>query len=272
MTLPFLFEIGTEEIPDWMIPGALESLHLLFEKTGVPHETVKLDATPRRLVLRAEGLPERQPDTQERVTGPAKSAPAQAVAGFARKQGVRPEDLSVESTPKGEYYYFVKKVRGRETQEILAEALPSIILKIYFPKSMYWTGKGGPQFIRPIRWLVTLLGENVVPFELAGVRSGCLSSGHRRLGSPEIAVTIADYEQRLRDHFVILSAEERRTRIRAQFDGVRVKADPALLETLVYLTEYPTTITGEFDSQFLELPEEVLVTVMRHHQKYFSVE
>ena len=272
MTLPFLLEIGTEETPDWMIPGALESLHLLFEKAGVPHETVKLDATPRRLVLRAEGLPDRQPDTEERVAGPAKSAPPQAVAGFARKQGVRPEDLSSESTPKGEYYYFVKKINGRSTKEILAESLPGIILKIYFPKSMYWTGKGGPQFIRPIRWLVALLGDEVVPFELAGVRSGALTAGHRRLGSPEIAVTIADYEQRLRDHYVILSAEERRNRIRGQFDGVRVKPDPALLETLVYLTEYPTTITGGFDPQFLELPEEVLVTVMRHHQKYFSVE
>jgi glycyl-tRNA synthetase beta chain len=272
MALPFLLEIGTEEIPDWMIPGALESLHLLFEKTGIPHETVRLDATPRRLVLRAEGLRERQPDTEERVTGPAKSAPPQAVAGFARKLGVRPEDLGVDSTPKGEYYSFVKKVKGRNTKELLAESLPGLILKIYFPKSMYWTGKGGPQFIRPIRWLVALLGDDVVPFELAGVGSGALSAGHRRLGSPEVAVTVADYEQRLRDHYVILSAEERRNRIRTQFDGVHVKPDPALLETLVYLTEYPTTISGGFDPQFLELPEEVLVTVMRHHQKYFSVE
>ncbi len=104
--LPFLLEIGTEEIPDWMIPTALENLRLLFEKLEIPHESVALDATPRRLVLRAEGLPERQADSEERVMGPAKSAPAQAVAGFARKQGVKPEDLSVEATPKGEYYSF----------------------------------------------------------------------------------------------------------------------------------------------------------------------
>ena len=272
MALPFLLEIGTEEIPDWMIPGALESLHLLFEKTGIPHETVRLDATPRRLVLRADGLPERQPDTEERITGPARSAPAQAVAGFARKHGVTPENLAIDSTAKGEYYAFVKKVKGRGTKEILSESLPGAILQIYFPKSMYWTGKGGPRFIRPIRWLVALLGEDIVPFELAGVRSGSLSAGHRRLGSPEIAVTIGDYEQRLRDHYVILSAEERRDRIRGEMGRVRVKADPALLETLVYLTEYPMPITGAFDPQFLELPEEVLVTVMCHHQKYFSVE
>ena len=272
MSLPFLLEIGTEEIPDWMIPGALESLHLQFEKAGVPHETVRLDATPRRLVLRAEGLPERQPDSEERMMGPAKSAPAQAVAGFARKQGINPEDLNLESTPKGEYYAFTKKIKGRRTQDILAESLPGMILQIYFPKTMYWTAKSGPRFIRPIRWLVALLGDDIVPFELAGLRSGAITAGHRRLGSPEIAITIADYEQRLRDHYVILSAEERRNKIRGELNGMRVKPDAALLETLVYLTEYPTPITGGFDGQFLELPEEVLVTVMRHHQKYFSVE
>jgi len=272
VSLPFLFEIGVEEIPDWMIPDALENLRVLFEKLEIPHESVTLDATPRRLVLRAEGLPARQADSQERVLGPAKSAPAQAVAGFARKQGVKPEDLTVETTPKGEYYGFIKKVPGRLTKDILAEALPGIILRIYFPKTMYWTGKGGPRFIRPIRWIVALLGAEIVPFELAGVRSGALTSGHRRLGAKEIAVTPADYVERLRHHSVILSAEERRNRIREGLAGVRVKPDPALLQTLVYLTEYPTPIVGGFDPQFLELPEEVLVTVMRHHQKYFSVE
>ena len=272
MSAPFLLEIGTEEIPDWMIPTALENLRLLFEKLDIPHESVTLDATPRRLVLRAEGLPERQADSEERVMGPAKSAPPQAVAGFARKQGVKPEDLSIESTPKGEYYSFTKKINGRRTKDILAEALPGLILEINFPKTMYWTGKGGARFIRPIRWIVALLGEDIVPFELAGVRSGALTAGHRRLGAPEIAVTTADYEQRLRDHYVILSAEERRNKISNELAGVRVKPDNALLETLVYLTEYPTPISGSFDQQFLELPEEVLVTVMRHHQKYFSVE
>ncbi|PWU01967.1 MAG: glycine--tRNA ligase subunit beta [Terriglobia bacterium] len=272
MSLPFLLEIGTEEIPDWMIPGALESLHLLFEKTGIPHETVSVDATPRRLVLRAEGLAERQADTEERILGPAKSAPAQAVAGFARKQGVRVEDLVTESTPKGQYHCFIKKVQGRWTKDILAEMLPGLILQIYFPKTMYWTGKGGPRFIRPIRWIVALLGDDVVPFEIAGVRSGALTSGHRRLGASEIAVTIADYEQRLRDHYVILSAAGRRNKISGELKGIRVKPDEALFETLVYITEYPTAITGKFDAEFLQLPEEVLVTVMRHHQKYFSVE
>ena len=272
MSIPFLLEIGTEEIPDWMIPAALGSLRLLFEKLGIPHESVTLDATPRRLTLRAEGLPVRQADSEERILGPAQAAPPQAVAGFARKQGVSPESLTVETTARGPYYTLVRKVSGRPTKDILAEALPSLIPQINFPKTMYWTGKSGPRFIRPIRWIVALLGEEIVPFEIAGVRSGSLTSGHRRLGAREIVVTAADYERRLRDHGVILSAEERRNKIVEGMAGVRVKPDNALLETLVYLTEYPTPITGGFDPQFLELPEEVLVTVMRHHQKYFSVE
>ncbi len=272
MSLPLLLEIGTEEIPDWMIPTALENLRLSFEKLAIPHESVRLDATPRRLVLRVEGLPLKQEDSEERVLGPAKSAPPKAVEGFARKQGIQPEDMTVESTGKGEYYVYLKKVPGRLIKDILAEVLPGIILGLYFPKTMYWTGKGGPRFIRPIRWIVALLGEEIIPFELAGVRSGALTSGHRRLGAREIAITTADYEQRLRDHGVILSAEERRGRIRAGMADVRIKPDDALLETLVYLTESPQPIRGSFDPQFLELPEEVLVTVMRHHQKYFSVE
>lgn len=272
MSRPFLLEIGTEEIPDWMIPNALENLRLLFEKLDIPHETVSLDATPRRLVLRADGLPERQPDREERVQGPTKSAPPQAVAGFARKQGIKPEDLTTEVSAKGEYYVYTKKVAGRLTRDILADGLPNVILQLYFPKTMCWTGKGGPRFIRPIRWIVAMLGDEIVPFELAGVRSGALSAGHRSLGAREIAVTPADYEQRLRDHHVILSAVERREKITNELVGVRVKPDSALLDTLVYLTEFPTPITGFFDEQFLALPEEVLVTVMRHHQKYFSVE
>ena len=271
-SLPFLLEIGTEEIPDWMIPAALESLRLQFEKLEIAHDSVTLDATPRRLVLRAEGLPARQADSEERALGPAKSAPPKAVAGFARKHGVAPEALTVESTPKGDYYTFVRTVAGRATLDILAETLGGIILQIGFPKTMYWTGKGGPRFIRPIRWIGALLGDDVVPFELAGVRSGAVTSGHRRLGARAIAVTIADYAERLRENYVILKAEERRNKIHKELAGVRVKPDAALVETLVYLTEHPTPIVGSFDAEFLALPEEVLVTVMRHHQKYFSVE
>jgi glycyl-tRNA synthetase beta chain len=275
--LPFLLEIGTEEIPDWMIPGALESLRGLFKETlskaALEAGGIQVDATPRRLVLRAAGLPARQPDSRERVVGPAKAAPPRAVEGFARKLGVEPGDLAVEATPKGEYYTYVRQIDGRPTKEILAEALPSVVLGISFPKTMYWTAKNGPRFIRPIRWLAALLGDEVVPFEIAGVCSGALTNGHRRLGAAGVPVTIADYEARLRENYVILSAAERRRRIEEGIAalGVKVNPDPALLETLTYLTEFPTPILGGFDPAFLELPEEVLVTVMRHHQRYFSV-
>ena len=178
MSLPFLLEIGTEEIPDWMIPDALENLRLLFEKLEIPHESVTAGrhAAPpgaaRRRSARAPGRYAKSACWARR-----NRRPPQAVAGFARKQGVEPEDLTVETTPKGEYYTFLKKVPGRRTMDILAEALPGLILQIYFPKTMYWTGKGGPRFIRPIRWIVALLGDEIVPFELAGVRSGTLTSG-----------------------------------------------------------------------------------------------
>ena len=135
---------------------------------------------------------------------------------------------------------------------------------------MYWTGKGGVRFIRPIRWIVALLDDQVIPFEIAGVASGNESSGHRKLGAARFPVTYENYEDKLRENFVILSAEERRNRIRAV--PTKYKCDNDLLNTLVNLTEWPTPITGAFDPEFLDLPKEVLMMVMRHHQKYFAVE
>ncbi len=286
--LPFLLEIGTEEIPDWMIQPALANLRELFEGVIAEHslsgKVSWVDATPRRLVLRADGVLERQPDTEELVLGPPKAAafkdgkPTGAASGFARKMGVAVEDLRVEATPKGEYLAVTRKVIGRAASEILAEALPQIISRIYFPKTMYWTGKGGPRFIRPIRWLVALLGNGVVPFEFAGVRSDRISSGHRRLGSPCVEVTIDSYEESLSANYVLIRSDERRERIEsgaqalASSAGLRLRPDQALLNTLVYLTEYPTPILGGFDAKYLDLPAEVLVTVMRHHQRYFSLE
>lgn len=275
MSLPFLLEVGVEEIPDWMIPAALEGLRGLFldvlSANKLTHSSLRLDATPRRLVLRAEGLPDQQTDSEELVTGPPKAAAEAAVAGFARKQGIAVETLSLQTTPKGQFYGYVKKVAGRATSDILAQALPDLILKIHFPKTMYWTGKTGPRFIRPIRWIVALLGDEVVPFEIAAVKSGCTTSGHRRIGASDIPVTIESYERLLRENGVILSADERRAKIQSEIAGFNVRPDPSLLETLVYITEYPTAIRGDFDPAFLSLPEEVLITVMKHHQKNFSV-
>jgi len=273
MSLPFLLEIGTEEIPDWMIEPALDDLYGLFTElltqSGffLPGQPLK-DATPRRLSLRIPDLDERQADDRKKVQGPAKSAPKAAVEGFARKLGVKLEELEIWSTSKGEYYGFLQKIEGRPTKEILAKALPDLIPRITFPKTMYWTGRNGARFIRPIRWIVALLGDDVIHFQIAGVESGNVTRGHRILGAAQIPVTIENYEQKLRDNFVILSADERKKRIRA---GIGETSDEGLLQTLVYLTEYPTVISGSFDPGYLELPAEVLVTVMRHHQRYFAV-
>lgn len=279
MPVPFLLEIGCEEIPDWMIVPALKHLEEALSKLIADHNlggsVSWTDATPRRLIALVDGLIERQADAEEIVTGPPKTAGEGAVAGFAKKMGVARDVLKITQTAKGEYYSVVKSVQGRETSAILAEALPGLIGKIYFPKTMYWAGgKSGFRFIRPIRWLVALLGDSVVPFTLAGVRSGNITRGHRKLGSSAIPVTIASYRDELRRNFVLAMASERRAKIRSEIKklGVRVKADAALLETLVYITEYPAVIKGDFDEQFLQLPSEVLVTVMRHHQKYFSIE
>ena len=286
--LPFLLEIGTEEIPDWMIQPAINHLQSIFEgllkDNGLAVERLAVDATPRRLVLRAEGLPPRQADTEDLVTGPPKAVafrdgePTGAALGFARKMGVPVTALETQATPRGEYLCYRRTVAGRETREILASALPELILKIYFPKTMYWTGKGGPRFIRPIRWIVAVLGDQVVPFELAGVEAGRMTAGHRLLGSRQCPVSFDSYEQVLKENFVLVSASERRQKIEQEIGkllegtGLRLKPDAGLLNTLVYITEYPTPILGGFDPEFLALPEEVLVTVMRHHQKYLSVE
>ncbi len=271
--LPFLLEIGSEEIPDWMIQPALKQLGELFDgvlkEYKLAGQVAWVEATPRRLVLRADGLPRRQASSVELVTGPPKSAGEGAAAGFARKLGVEPSALRSVKTAKGEYLAYRRKVAGLATLEILAKRLPDLILKLHFPKTMYWTAKDGPRFIRPIRWIVALLGPKVVPFELAGVKSGNVTTGHRQLGKKKIRVTIDSYQQSLRDNFVLLSAAERKAKIEAGL--AEAKSDPELLNTLVYLTEYPTPISGSFDEQFLSLPEEVLTTVMRHHQRYFSV-
>jgi glycyl-tRNA synthetase beta chain len=266
MSLPFYLEIGSEEIPDWMIVPALNHLQDAFQSwldsSQISGKVAHADATPRRLVLRAEGLRPRQEDTTEVLMGPPKSAGEGAVRGFAKKTGAAIEQLQTETTPKGEYWKFIRAVPGRNTAALLSQALPGLILGIPWPKTMYWTAKTGPRWIRPIRWLVALLGDDIVPFEIAGVSSGRESQGHRLLGSAG----------------VILSADDRRAKIEREIEdlvagkSLRVKPDPDLLHTLVYITEFPTPIVGTFEEQYLRLPREVLTTVMRHHQKYFSVE
>ncbi len=289
MSVPFLIEIGTEEIPDWMIRPACDQLAesiegLLLGRQLVQYQNLRADGTPRRLVVRVDNVPEAEPQKDEFVIGPPVSVGfrdgqfTQAAFGFARKMGISGDELARTKTQKGEYVCVRRVTPGRRTIDVLAAALPELILKIQWPKTMVWGAKGGPRFIRPIRWLVALLGAEVVPCEIAGVRSGAVSSGHRQLGAARVPVTIADFDRQLYENGVIVSAEARRTGIRAAVDdllkgkALRIKEDPALVETLAYITERPSPILGSFDREYLGLPAEVLVTVMRHHQKYFSVE
>ena len=287
--LKFLLEIGTEEIPDWMITNALADFEKRFmgtlEKFDLADGVVcSTDATPRRLTLMASGLKAQQADKQETLSGPPKKIafdadgnPTKAAEGFAKRAGIDVTDIEVGTDGK---LFIERNVKGRPAAEILSEVLPEVILSIYFPKAMYWGAKNSPRFIRPIRWLVALLDGAVVPFDIGGVKSGDKTQGHRRLGEKDLAVSDdASYRAALEDNFVILSADERRQRIvdgyESEFpsDGpARVRPNDKLLKTLTYLTEYPTVIRGDFEERYLQLPDEVLETAMLVHQKYFSVE
>ena len=209
---------------------------------------------------------------EEIVWGPPKSAPASAVEGFAKKQGISANEPEVRPKEKGEYFSYIKRTGGLAFLGMLGQHLPGAILAIEWPKTMYWTERSGPRFIRPIRWIVALLGDQVIPFEIAGVKSGNITRGHRQLGASSIPVTIATYEGELRRNGVILAAHERRHKIEKEAAALGAKLDGDLVETLTYITEFPTVIRGDFDPAYLELPREVLTMVMRFHQKYFSVE
>lgn len=282
-----LLEIGTEEIPAWMIPGAQGDLLRRFGESlselGLEQATrLSVEATPRRLVLIAKDLPPRQPDQTETRKGPSRRVafdaagnPTRAALGFARKAGVAVEELETADDGK---LMLRRRIPGRSARELLAESLPQVVLGIRFPRSMYWTGKGGPRFIRPIRWLLALLDGEVLPIEIAGLTSTNQTWGHRRLGGGPLAIrNLDEYHRVLADNAVLLSAVARRRKIVAESEALlppdcHLRCNTRLLETLVYETEWPATILGSFDVDYLQLPEEVLETVMLVHQKYFAVE
>ncbi len=257
----FLLEIGTEEIPHWILDYGTQ-----FEEVILGVQT-HFDATPRRLVVRASGLPEGTSDEDVVIPGPPLSAGDKAAAGFARKQGV-----DVAALTKGATHYELRRtVSGRPAIEILAEHYEQKITSIVWPKTMYWK-QLYIRFPRPIRWIVALLDNDVVPLTIGDVKSSNVTRGHRILGASSIPVTVSDYEGELRKNFVMLSSQERMDKIQEQVLSLGAKSDPKLVYTLAGMTEWPTAIRGDFDPSYLELPAEVLTTVMRHHQKYFSVE
>ena len=286
----FLLEIGCEEIPARMIEaGSLELRErvgkLLERERLAPKGAIAFLDTPRRLAVLASGIPAAQPDVTEQITGPSLAVaykdgqPTAAAHAFAKKAGVEVSQLEKASTPKGEYLSAKVTKKGRAASEILAELLPKEIQSIYWPKNMYWR-KSSERFVRPVRWLVALLDAEVIPLEFDGIRAGNSSRGHRILadGAVQIPSAGTSYVDALAAAKV-LGRGERQQQIRKALDvatraipGARWREDKALLDTVVNLTEFPSAILGNFDPQFLELPEEVLVTVMRDHQKYFAVE
>jgi glycyl-tRNA synthetase beta chain len=289
--MDFLLEIGTEEIPARMIDSARAELarrvgDLLQRERLADSASVESYSTPRRLAVLASGVAPAQPDVSEKLTGPSlkvsykDGAPTPAAEAFARKVNVSVDALEKITTPKGEYLAATVLKKGRPAAEIFAESLPKEIAGIYWAKSMYWRGKSAERFVRPVRWLVTLLDGEVVPLEFAGIRAGDTSQGHRILSTGPLAISRpSEYASTLAAGSVLVSAAEREQRIRKALDAAtrtipnaRWREDKSLLDTVVNLTEFPSVVLGSFDPEFLALADEVLVTVMRDHQKYFALE
>ena len=286
----FLLEIGTDEIPARMIQEASQELQKRVEellgKNSLPYKEVKRAETPRRLALVASGIPATQPDVQEQLTGPATKVaykdgqPTPAAHAFAKKAGVDVSKLQTVTTPKGEYLTATVTNKGKPAAQVLAELLPKEIASIYWPKNMYWRAGKPERFVRPVRWIVALLDSEIVPLEFGGIRAGKQSRGHRVLGPEQVSIAApSQYAGALQAAHVTAATADREYKIRKALDaatrtvpGARWREDVELLKTVVNLTEWPSAILGNFDKQYLSLPEEVLVTVMRDHQKYFAVE
>ncbi|WP_108996261.1 glycine--tRNA ligase subunit beta, partial [Paenibacillus agaridevorans] len=287
MAKDLLLEIGLEEVPARFVRAAMNQLK---EKTAkwlaenrIGHGEVEAYATPRRLAVIVREVGEKQADSNEEAKGPSRKIAqddsgnwSKAALGFARSQGVEPEQLYFQELSGVEYVYARKSSIGAPTDSLLSEGLSMLITSMSFPKNMRW-GAYDLKFVRPIRWLVALFGDSVVPFEIAGVETGRITRGHRFLGEEANIATPADYKEALRQQQVIVDVEERETLIVSQIKGlseekgwnIAIKDD--LLEEVLFLVEYPNVLFGTFDSTFLQIPQEVLITSMREHQRYFPV-
>lgn len=285
----FVFEIGVEELPAEDVDSAASQLKdkmsKLFDSSLLEYDTVRIFATPRRISALVTGLQTRQADKREVVKGPPADKafdqdgnPTPAAIGFAKKNGVEASELSIENIDNGNYVVANVFKSGLSTEAVLADALPKLIGEIKFERSMKWNSSG-IAFSRPIRWILALFGANVIEFSYANVSSGSFTHGLRPYGSPILQITKADdYEEQLRNHGIVLEKDQRKAVIRQLVeDSVkkvngRVTIDEALLDEVTNLVEKPAAILGQFDSEFLNLPRDVLVSTMKKHQRYFPVE
>ena len=285
---PFLLEIGTEELPAADLESARSQLEALipalFDDLHLEHGSIRILATPRRLVVSVESVASEQPDREQVIKGPPadrayddQGKPTRAAEGFARSKGIQVEDLQVQEIDGGRYVVAVVHQTGRPAMDVLAEAMPGLIAALHFEKTMRWN-KSNVAFSRPIRWLLALLGSQVVPFEYAGLASGNLTRGLRQLEPATFAVgSSQEYFTALEQQGILLDVQERQTEVAAQVRGLadevggNIGDDPALLSEVTNLVEAPTALRGAFDESYLQLPREVLISVMKKHQRYFPI-
>jgi glycyl-tRNA synthetase beta chain len=287
----YLLEVGTEELPADFVESAIaqwqKNIPISLEAEFLTPEAVEVYGTPRRLAVLIKGIPSKQPDREEEIKGPPAQAafkdgkPTKAAEGFARKQGVTVEELEVRDTDKGEFVFIQKQISGRQAQEILQELSPQWITKLEGRRFMRW-GDGDLRFPRPIRWLVALLDEEILPLELVNgseiIKSDRISAGHRILHPEPVSLASASaYVETLRSAYIEVDPDKRKEKIREEVAAVAKKMGgiaeiyPDLLAEVTNLVEYPTAVVGKFESEFLSLPTEVITTVMVTHQRYFPV-
>jgi glycyl-tRNA synthetase beta chain len=284
-----LLEIGTEEVPSRFLPQAIEDLTAIAAKTfgeyRIDHADIEVYATPRRLSLMVSSVAASQKDNVKEVFGPPKNAafdaegkPTKAATGFAASLGLAVSDLTLKQKGKGEYVVAVVEEKGSATKAVLPEVLKKIILSLHFPKSMHW-GNGSMTFVRPIAWVLAIIGAEKVDFDIDGLKSSNQTKGHRFLSPASFQIKdISSYRHFLETNYVILDQHKRRDMIERsmaqliQNSSLQIITDEGLLETVNYLVEYPVPVLCSFDKEYLKLPKELLITVMKDHQKYFALQ
>lgn len=283
-----LFEVGVEELPSRFVESTLgqikSNLTKLFKENRINFNDIKTYGTPRRLTFVVEGISDKQSDLEEEVKGPSKKIAIDAegnftkpALGFMKSKGLKEEDVVFKTVGKDEYIFGTIRQAGCDTSQVLKTILPEAVKSVVFPKAMRWGGKN-MKFARPIRWMVTLLNDNVLEVDLEGIVSSNVTKGHRFLGKSEFEVTsLEDYFTKLEENYVILDQVKRKEIIKnqcievAKSLGGEIEFDEDLLEEVTHLVEYPTAFYGEFDADYAKLPKEVVTTPMQQHQRYFPV-
>ncbi|MCP9330142.1 glycine--tRNA ligase subunit beta [Lactobacillus kefiranofaciens] len=286
MAKDYLFEIGTEEMPAHVVPRSVKQLadrtRKFLKENGLKFKDIKTFSTPRRLTILVEDLAEKQDDIDEVKKGPAKKIAqdkdgnwTKAAQGFARGQGMTTDDIYFEELKGTEYAYVHVQKEGKKASDILL-GMSDIVKAMTFPTKMRWDSNDF-EFVRPIHWLVSLFGNDVIPVKILDITAGRKTEGHRFLGDSVVLANADDYEDALKDQYVIADAEERKDMIVNQMNELvkqnnwEIKPDRDLLEEVTYLVEYPTVFAGSFDKKYLNIPDEVLITSMKDNQRYFEV-